>query len=810
MPAKIESALGKEKPRTRTVTPPGMPEDLAIAADSRRTWILVAAILGLLALALSLKAWDERQTSERAFLAQIDGQARMLAERVSARAESGIAILAIAAARNLPSSEIAARAPGIDAVVALSDAAQSPPGSRLGDAAEAASVFGPDESGLTLTAHGDLVYVAQVQNMRRLIALAPVTSVFNKPENARLLLRTPDAQFGYGPSQLAGIAAMPKGTTAAIRKDAAGVRAGTACAPVGQSAVKLCLTVERPAFAAADLVRLAILALLVLAPALALFGVTRRLSKRQTEMLVQSTRNQESDRILGLVMRGAQAGYWEWSYNSNAIFFSEGAAESLGLDRKGLLTLEDLLGRTPLETHTRIREAFTQARTIGWIHITFQTSSVPVRWIEMRGSLSTDPATGEDVFGGIMLDVTERKQAEDRVRAAERRLRAAIEGFTGPFALWDSRKRLLYWNRSFALDFGLQDTLRAGMGHDTVMIARAGAVLTERRSAEDNRTTVIALRNGRWLKLVERSTPDGGLLTVGVDISENVRNEEELTRQKERMKRAALDLERSEGKAKELTKKYSEEKAKAERAAFTKSAFLANMSHELRTPLNAIIGFSEIMTNELSGPLGDPSYKEYARDILTSGQHLLDMINDILDMAKIEAGKMTITPQPIDPVDPVDAAVRMIRRKAEEKEIDLVLDAAQNLPDIDADHRAIRQMILNLVSNAIKFTDRGGKITVTVEQRGPEIYFAVMDTGIGIPAEDISRLGQPFEQVSKTKDRNTDGTGLGLALTKSFAEMHGGRMTLASVYGEGTTVSFYLPIGGPGSLGAEIPPASVA
>jgi two-component system cell cycle sensor histidine kinase PleC len=169
-------------------------------------------------------------------------------------------------------------------------------------------------------------------------------------------------------------------------------------------------------------------------------------------------------------------------------------------------------------------------------------------------------------------------------------------------------------------------------------------------------------------------------------------------------------------------------------------------------------------------------------------------------MAKIEAGKMTITPQPIDPVDPVDAALRMIRRKAEEKDIDLVLDADLHLPDIDADHRAIRQMILNLVSNSIKFTDRGGKITVRVEQRGTKIQFSVTDTGIGIPAEDLPRLGQPFEQVAKTKDRNTDGTGLGLALAKSFAEMHGGRMTLASIYGEGTTVAFTLPIGGPENL----------
>jgi two-component system cell cycle sensor histidine kinase PleC len=118
--------------------------------------------------------------------------------------------------------------------------------------------------------------------------------------------------------------------------------------------------------------------------------------------------------------------------------------------------------------------------------------------------------------------------------------------------------------------------------------------------------------------------------------------------------------------------------------------------------------------------------------------------------------------------------------------------------------------VLNLVSNAIKFTDRGGKITVRVEQRGTEIYFGVTDTGIGIPAEDISRLGQPFEQVSKTKDRNTDGTGLGLALTKSFAEMHGGRLTLSSIYGEGTTVAFYLPIGGPGGLSQKVIPRDVA
>jgi len=773
---------------------------VAAKAEARRLRVLVPLILALLAFALGLKAWDERQSAETARLSQIEGEARHLAARVEATATVAITAISIAEGGSVPRAETASLTPGIDAIVSLSDASQSPAGSRLRQAADTAALMMREGAKIGLSGQGDFVFLAGLDARNPVIALTQASKILSEPgHGVRITVRGEGNTLDLGDAALATAAA-----SADIRRPRVAAGAASACVPVSTGAVSVCVTVNQPLITRADLLSFAIFALLVAAPTFTLFGLSRRLSLRQREIAIHETRTEESDRILGLVMRGARAGYWEWYQDSNSLFLSEGAADLVGVADTGRVSLDELLDRVPVESRGYVKEGFSKARSIGWVHLTFIAQTSPLRWIETRGSVSTDPVSGTTVFGGIMMDATERKQAEDRVKTAERRLRNAIEGFNGPFALWDTRKRLLYWNRAFALDFGLQDTLRPGMSHDTVVIARAGAVAMERQSAEDARTTALALRNGRWLKMVERGTPDGGLITVGIDVSENVRNEEELKKQKEKLRRVALDLERSEGHSNELSRKYSEEKEKAERAALAKSAFLANMSHELRTPLNAVIGFSEIMTNELAGPLGDPSYKEYAKDILISGQHLLDMINDILDMAKIEAGKMTISPQPIDPIDPVDAAMRMIRRKAEEKEIDLVLEAEENMPDIDADHRAIRQMMLNLLSNAIKFTDREGKITVRVEQRGTDIYFGVTDTGIGIPAEDLPRLAQPFEQVSKTKDRNHEGTGLGLALTKSFAEMHGGRMLLSSIYGEGTTVAFVLPIGGPAAIRFDI------
>ena len=272
-------------------------------------------------------------------------------------------------------------------------------------------------------------------------------------------------------------------------------------------------------------------------------------------------------------------------------------------------------------------------------------------------------------------------------------------------------------------------------------------------------------------------------------------------------------LRSSEAQLAELARKYEAEKIRAEGANKAKSEFLANMSHELRTPLNAINGFSEIMMGEMFGPLGDKRYKEYSQDILSSGQHLLALINDILDMSKIEAGKMNLRFEPLALEDVIEDAVRLVRNRAESTGLTINVELPK-LPDIEADYRAIKQVTLNLLSNALKFTPHGGSVTVSAAVCGPgsgdRVRISVRDTGIGISADDLKRLAQPFEQIESQHSKTQQGTGLGLALTKSLVEMHEGALEMESQPGEGTTVSFTLPLHHAGVGGMGISDAHAA
>ncbi|OQW61406.1 MAG: hypothetical protein A4S17_09475 [Proteobacteria bacterium HN_bin10] len=230
---------------------------------------------------------------------------------------------------------------------------------------------------------------------------------------------------------------------------------------------------------------------------------------------------------------------------------------------------------------------------------------------------------------------------------------------------------------------------------------------------------------------------------------------------------------------------------RANEASRAKSTFLANMSHELRTPINAVIGFSEIMAKELFGPLANPQYKQYSIDIFDSANHLLDLINDILDMAKLETGKYSLSARPFELAVAIEQAVRLTRRKAEEKNLSITVDS-EDLGEIEADQRAVKQILLNLLSNAVKFTDRGG-IMVHARGTATDVTLRVVDTGRGIAAEHLPRLARPFEQVERELASTSAGTGLGLALTKSLTEMHAGKLNIQSEVGRGTIVTVTLP-----------------
>lgn len=242
--------------------------------------------------------------------------------------------------------------------------------------------------------------------------------------------------------------------------------------------------------------------------------------------------------------------------------------------------------------------------------------------------------------------------------------------------------------------------------------------------------------------------------------------------------------------ARELGLEVARSEAEAREAG--KTRFLANMSHELRTPLNAVLGFSDIMRQRIFGPLPD-RYSEYAENIHQAGGHLLDLINDVLDVSKIEAERYTLTLERFDAREVVSAAMALVRVNADERGVSLSSVLTQDPVEVSADRRALKQIALNLLSNAVKFTPRGGSVTVTVEAIGPYLEVIVADTGVGIAPEDVRRLGRPFEQAGEMEQRR-QGTGLGLSLVRAFAELHGGRMSIDSTLGEGTAVTVRLPV----------------
>jgi PAS domain S-box-containing protein len=258
--------------------------------------------------------------------------------------------------------------------------------------------------------------------------------------------------------------------------------------------------------------------------------------------------------------------------------------------------------------------------------------------------------------------------------------------------------------------------------------------------------------------------------------------------------RGAMCVSRDITARKRFEDELSAARERAEQASHTKSRFLANMSHELRTPLNAIIGFSDILSREMFGPVGNAQYAEYAKLINESGSMLLELINDLLDMSKIEAGKFELHHENIAVDEAIAAGVRMVSGRADEKRITLAVRVEPEGLTLSADKRAFKQILINLLSNAVKFTGAGGRVDVEATAANGRLALLVRDTGIGIPKEALPRLARPFEQASNDPARTHGGSGLGLALVKSLTQLHGGALAIASEEGRGTQVTVTLPL----------------
>ena len=506
----------------------------------------------------------------------------------------------------------------------------------------------------------------------------------------------------------------------------------------------------------------------------------------------------ETEQRFRMAVEAARCGVWEWDLNRDRVELSEQMAAMLGWRGGRVADGDDILGLLSPEHQERLLHALRQAAAFGQFEVAFRIAHPDgrARWIEARGQAAGPRLEhGYEQLVGVALDVTEERVSKARAMAAERRLRDAIDSVPGAFVLFDRHDRLILWNRGFMDSFSIDErALRPGAAKDTLTKIASLAIKAQHPSP-DGRAGVreVELHDGRWLQVSERRTSDGGSVATAADITAVKRQEAIRRKNEEELQKLVEQLEANQVELSELARKYETAKIRAEAANQAKSEFLANMSHELRTPLNAINGFSEIMANEMFGPLGDARYKEYCHDILNSGQHLLALINDVLDMAKIEAGKMQMRFEPTDLPEVCADAARLIRGRAEESGLTLEV-RTDGAPEIEADYRAVKQVLLNLLSNAVKFTPRGGTISLTARQEGDHARLEVSDTGIGIAADDLQRLGQPFEQVETKHARTTQGTGLGLALTKSLIDMHQGRFEMRSEPGEGTTVSVLLPL----------------
>jgi PAS domain S-box-containing protein len=483
-----------------------------------------------------------------------------------------------------------------------------------------------------------------------------------------------------------------------------------------------------------------------------------------------------------LAERAARFGYWRVELADGATYWSPGMYRLLGVDPTRPPDSEWLLQQMPPEDRVVVEEALAVAirtRSPFSYRSRARDPNVASQIVDTQGEVAIGENGRVTALLGVCYDVTKQVRAEEAREKAQQMYRLMTEEASDIILLYESDGRILF--ASGALERVLGRTIEEIEQRRFLALVHPDDVseatkITDRPPPGQTNTGCYRIRHARghyvWIEVTTRAIYD----TVTGEHRSFVSVCRDVTARKEQ----------------EFEIKAAQERAEAANKA--KSRFLANMSHELRTPLNAVIGFTDLMRQQMFGALGSERYEEYATLIYDSGQLLLDLISDMLDMAKIEAGKLELNLERVDLTGTIDDCVRLLRARAETAGLELHVHRPPAPVSLVADRRALKQVLLNLLTNAIKFTPAGGDVIVTFYSDGACAKIGVRDTGIGIPAHELPRLGRPFEQVCGDPMLAKSGTGLGLALVRALVEKHGGQMRIESEEGIGTEVSVDFPL----------------
>lgn len=519
------------------------------------------------------------------------------------------------------------------------------------------------------------------------------------------------------------------------------------------------------------------------------------------------------DRMDTALLRG-RCGLWDWDIARGRIRWSRSMYDILDMEPAGeFISLGDANEMIHPDdgdlTHMARLIAGSETRTIDHV-FRLRNGRGEWIWIRARGEIARQGAANDIHLIGIAVDVTEQRNLAERSATADMRLRDAIETISEAFVLWDADNRLVMCNSKFQRLHDLpREAVTTGAAYDDLKalglppLAEARFSQPEEAESTDSRSYEARLEDGRWLQINERRTKDGGYVSVGTDITALKRHEEQLLDSERRLTATVFDLRRSrqtlETQAAQLTdlaERYLAQKAQAESANHAKSEFLANMSHELRTPLNHIIGFAEMMEYETFGALGCERYVDYCAHIRKSGQSLLTVISDVLDMSRLDAGRARLDRAPVEVLSILNAAVENEQSAARSRDIEIVCEGML-LDRIDADREALTRALSSLLRNAVKFSPDGSHVRVRARKLDGVIDLYVQDHGAGIPRDALARVGRPFEQIETSLANGMKGSGLGLAIARSLVELHGGSLKIRSSVGLGTVVRMRLPVSAP-------------